>query len=197
MLYYFRSMRLFIPIFILLSACANSDSQTQTTASEIVAIVEIPAGTNKKIEYNYTTQSFEIDQKNGVDRIIKHLPYPGNYGFIQNTMMDKEEGGDGDALDVLIICESLPTGTSLPIIPIGTLSLLDEGEVDDKLIAVPADPELNFLGVSTWSEFQSECSGCDEAIKSWFLNYSGDEMVFQGWYDETKTISRLERWKVE
>lgn len=191
-------MRFIIPFIILLSACSNGDSQSNSTdAQEVVAIIEIPAGTNKKIEFNYDTQTFEIDQKDGVDRIIKYLPYPGNYGFIKNTMMDKDDGGDGDALDVLVICEAMPTGTSLPIIPIGTLSLLDEGEIDDKVIAVPVDTKLNILGVTTWAEFIEKCPGCDEVIKTWFLRYSGDDMVFQGWYDEIKTISELERWKVE
>ena len=191
-------MRFFIPLVILLAACANFESQSSGAKSnELVAIVEIPAGTNKKIEFNYTTHSFEIDQKNGVDRVIKYLPYPGNYGFITNTMMDKDAGGDGDALDVLIICEAIPTGTSIPVIPIGTLRLLDEGEIDDKLVAVPTDPKLNLLGVSTWAEFVANCPGCDEAIKSWFMNYSSDDIVFQGWHDETKTKTELERWKVQ
>jgi inorganic pyrophosphatase len=191
-------MRLLLPLLILISACSDKVSNSQNTDDHVItAVIEIPAGTSKKIEYNYATKSFEIDIKDGVERIIQYLPYPGNYGFIKNTMMEKSKGGDGDALDVLVICESVPTGTIMPIIPIATLSLLDEGEVDDKVIAVPADAELNILGVSTFAELEAECPGCAEAIKSWFLNYSGDDMVFQGWYDETKTITELNRWKVE
>lgn len=190
-------MRFLLPLLILISACSGKASNPQNSDNLITAIIEIPAGTSKKVEYNYHTESFEIDTKDGVERIIRYLPYPGNYGFIKNTMMDKSAGGDGDALDVLVICESVPTGTIMPIIPIATLRLLDEGEVDDKVIAVPADPELNILDVSTLAGLEAECPGCADTIKSWFLNYSADDMVFQGWHDETKTISELNRWKVE
>ena len=77
-------------------------------------IVEIPAGTNQKIEFDYNDGTFKVDQIDGKDRVIDFLPYPGNYGFIPNTLMDKERGGDGDALDILVIGESVATGTALP-----------------------------------------------------------------------------------
>ena len=76
-------------------------------------VVEIPAGTNHKIEYDPSTDSFENDKKDGKDRVISFLPYPGNYGFIPSTLMNKDRGGDGDALDILVIGESEPTGTVL------------------------------------------------------------------------------------
>lgn len=190
-------MRYFLPLIFLISACTNVQDESQTSDNQqIIAVVEIPAGTNKKIEYNYHTESFEVDINDGVERIIRYLPYPANYGFIENTLMDKASGGDGDALDVLVICEALPTGTRTPVIPIGTLSLIDEGEVDDKVIAVPADAELNILGVAKWADFLQKCPDCENMIKSWFLNYSRDDMVFQGWYDETKTRAEINRWKV-
>lgn len=56
-------------------------------------IVEIPAGTNKKIEYDKNLDDFFIDKIDGVDRVINFLPYPGNYGFIPSTKIDKERGG--------------------------------------------------------------------------------------------------------
>ncbi|MDA9133798.1 inorganic diphosphatase, partial [Gammaproteobacteria bacterium] len=51
-------------------------------------VVEIPAGTNKKIEYDKNINEFFIDKIDGVDRVINFLPYPGNYGFIPSTKMD-------------------------------------------------------------------------------------------------------------
>jgi len=73
------------------------------TSQGILAVIEIPSGTNRKIEYNPNTERFEIDVKNGKERVIDFLPYPGNYGFIPSTMMDENRGGDGDALDILVI----------------------------------------------------------------------------------------------
>ena len=76
------------------------------TEQGINVVVEIPAGTNHKIEFDKKNKKFVVDQKNGKDRIIDFLPYPGNYGFIPSTYMDPAVGGDGDALDVLVIGES-------------------------------------------------------------------------------------------
>ena len=86
--------------------------------NRLQAVVEIPAGTNKKIEVNTETSAFEIDQKNGKDRVIDFLPYPGNYGFIPSTYSDPNTGGDGDALDVLIISEFLIISFIIPNLPL-------------------------------------------------------------------------------
>ena len=95
----------------------SKDFQYLPTYTEqgINVVVEIPAGTNHKIEYDKENKEFVVDQKNGKDRIIDFLPYPGNYGFIPSTYMDPAIGGDGDALDVLVIGESVPTGTVIPV----------------------------------------------------------------------------------
>ena len=40
----------------------------------INVVVEIPAGTNHKIEYDKENKEFVVDQRNGKDRIIDFLP---------------------------------------------------------------------------------------------------------------------------
>jgi inorganic pyrophosphatase len=75
------------------------------------AVIEIPAGTNNKIEWNQSNRQFLVNQVDGRDRVVDFLPYPGNYGFIPGTMMEEARGGDGDPLDVLVICPSLPTAS--------------------------------------------------------------------------------------
>ena len=129
----------------LLGSCSNKkdiyDTPTFSKNNILQAVVEIPAGTNKKIEYNTRSMLFEIDKKNGVDRIIDFLPYPGNYGFIPSTYSDPDKGGDADALDVLVIAENMPTGTIVEILPIGVLKLIDNQELDYKIIAIPLRKE--------------------------------------------------------
>ena len=119
----------------MVSSCSTKKKEIINFSNNYTAIVEIPAGTNKKFEYNYSTKTFEIETKNGVERTINYLPYPGNYGFISNTYMDPEIGGDGDALDVLIISESIQQGKKIEISPIAILRLLDRGQEDHKVIA--------------------------------------------------------------
>ena len=115
---------------------------------QLTAVIEIPAGTNIKYEYNYDSQSFDVDVVNGQKRIINYIPYPGNYGFIENTFMDSSLGGDGDALDVLVICESLNQSKKIKIDPIGIIKLLDDGEEDHKIIAIPNNDQESFMSDS-------------------------------------------------
>ena len=176
-------------------SCYQSEEKTKVLsedAESYTAIIEIPSGTNKKMEYDYESDSFKIDQVDGQDRIIQYLPYPGNYGYLSSTLMNTSDGGDGDALDVLVIGEPMPTGTELQIIPIGVLSLLDDGEQDDKIIAVPKDDSLNVINSTTFKDFQKECNQCTKIIEIWFYNYNPrDECIIQGWGDEQGGPERM------
>ena len=148
-------------------------------------IIEIPAGTNKKIEYDRNRNDFFIDQIEGIDRVINFLPYPGNYGFIPSTKMDKKRGGDGDALDILLISESIDTGTIVDVIPIGLLVLEDSNEIDTKIIAVPVNKSLKIINAKNYSDLNKDYLVLKDIIKLWFINYKGDGVVkFIKWGDE-------------
>ena len=178
----------FLVFMICLLACSSSEKESSvelTNQISFEAVIEIPAGTNLKIEYDKTKKDFYPDIENGSPRMISYLPYPGNYGFISSTLMAKEDGGDGDAVDVLILSESQETGTIMDIIPIGVLMLLDDGERDDKVIAVPVSKELNILKVETFEQLQEKCPTCLTIIELWFSNYNpNDQVVIEGWKDE-------------
>lgn len=100
---------------------------------ELVAIVEIPRGSNIK---------YEIDEDSGqvfVDRFISMpVAYPANYGCFPSTM-----GGDNDPLDVLVFTrEPVAPGCLIRVRPIGVLKssdMEDNGEMvpDDKILVVP------------------------------------------------------------
>ncbi len=166
------------------------------TSEGILAVIEIPSGTNRKIEYNVTTERFEIDVKNGKERVIDFLPYPGNYGFIPSTLMDKDRGGDGDALDILVICESLKTGDTISVIPIGTLLLNDSGELDTKIIAVPADPLKQIIQATDYQTFTVKYNMAQKIIENWFLNYKGLGVTeFIGWKNDNYAKREIEKWK--
>ena len=156
------------------------------------AIVEIPAGTNLKIEYNKKEERFEPDRRNGEDRRINFLPYLGNYGFIPSTYSNPNMGGDGDGLDILVLAESTATGTVMETIPIAILKLVDNGEIDSKIIAVPADIDKRIINATTFEEFSSEHLTALNIIEDWFLNYDRTEtMRIEGWGDEEETINEI------
>ena len=167
------------------------------TSKGIMAVIEIPSGTNRKIEYNPSSQRFEIDIKNGKERVIDFLPYPGNYGFIPSTLMDEERGGDGDALDILIIAESLEIGDTISVIPIGTLLLDDSGELDTKIIAVPADPSKQVIQATDYQTFTVKYNMAQRIIENWFLNYKGLGVTkLIGWRNDSYALQEIEKWKV-
>lgn len=164
----------------------------------INVIVEIPAGTNKKIEYDVATGTFQPDQLDGEDRVISFLPYPGNYGFIPSTLMDEERGGDGDALDILVIGPSQPTGSLIKAKPLGTLLLKDNGELDTKIIAIPALAEDRTLAAESFLDLMLDHDPAKRIIEEWFLNYKGTgQMELIRWEDENYALKEIDKWKVK
>ena len=96
----------------------------------VTTVVEIPKGSMLKVEYNREKGTFELDR---VEPEI--FAKPTNYGFIPGTLDE-----DGDELDTLIVCpESLPLGVVVEARIIGVLNFEDDGEMDHKIICVPAD----------------------------------------------------------
>ncbi|HSX17463.1 MAG TPA: inorganic diphosphatase [Patescibacteria group bacterium] len=92
-------------------------------------VVEIPQGSNMKIEWDRERACFVLDR---VEPMI--FAKPVNYGFIPQT---KDE--DGDELDTLIVCGPVPTGVWMEAKVIGVLDFTDDGEADHKIVVVPAD----------------------------------------------------------
>ena len=101
------------------------------------AIIEIPKGSKAK---------YEIDKDSGLlklDRVLfSSVMYPANYGFIPQTYCD-----DKDPLDILVLC-------SIDVFPmsiieakvIGVMHMVDNGEQDDKIIAVAKnDMSVNYI----------------------------------------------------
>src|SRR5437588_3067174 len=105
-------------------------------AEHLPVIIEIPAGSKNK---------FELDKATGlirVDRVLfSSVHYPANYGFIPRTY-----GDDHDPLDILVLGQEAVVPLSIMLAkPIGVMKMMDQGEADDKIIAVHAnDPEYAY-----------------------------------------------------
>lgn len=206
-------MRNYLVLFGLLvvffTACQSTDARKldQPTNPYAIAsqegdalnvIVEIPAGTNHKIEFKPTAGFSNDTLMGGRERVINFLPYPGNYGFVPSTMMDRERGGDGDPLDVLVLCESVPTGTRLATTPIGALLLRDRGEIDTKIIAVPVDSSLRVFAVEDFLTFALEQDAAQSIIETWFLNYKGPKQTeLIRWEDEAYAWREVRKWRID
>lgn len=174
-----RILSFFLSMVFVLQSCSSTKNYYRLPAlvseTTLNAVIEIPAGTNTKYEYHPSTKTFEIDQENGKDRIIDFLPYPGNYGFIPSTLSKRDMGGDGDALDVLVISEAVQTGTILEIIPIAFLKLIDDGEMDYKVIAIPQNKSNRIIRATNYAELIADYPKLLEIIELWFLNYNPND----------------------
>ncbi|MDO8365674.1 MAG: inorganic diphosphatase [Saprospiraceae bacterium] len=160
-------------------------------------VIEIPAGTNTKFEYNKQLLQFQADIREGEGRRIDFMSYPLNYGFIPSTRMDRGRGGDGDPMDVLLLAEHIPTGTVVEVQPIGLLLLEDLGELDHKVLAIPIDPAKRIIRATNWVEFQRDYSAIRHILELFFLYYDGlGTMKIMGWADEKAALQEVKKWQL-
>ena len=93
-------------------------------------VIEIPKGSSLKVEWDRERAAFMLDRVE--PRIFAK---PTNYGFIPQTIDE-----DGDELDTLVVTdEPIPMGVCLEARVVGVLNFEDDGEMDHKIVCVPAD----------------------------------------------------------
>lgn len=100
------------------------------SADEMNVIIEIP---------KFSKNKYEIDKETGIialDRVMHSAQdYPFDYGFVPQTLFD-----DGDALDVVLLTtHPLAPGILVKARPVAVMEMIDGGERDDKVVAVPVD----------------------------------------------------------
>jgi inorganic pyrophosphatase len=97
---------------------------------EFNVIIEIPKGSNNKYEIDKETGLIALDRAN-----YSSAPYPVDYGFAPQTLWE-----DGDALDVIVLTTwPLDVGIVARVRPVAVMEMIDGGESDFKVIAVPRD----------------------------------------------------------
>jgi inorganic pyrophosphatase len=100
------------------------------TPNEVNVIIEIPKGSNNKYEIDKETGLIKLDRAN-----YSSAPFPYDYGFVPQTLWD-----DGDALDVIVLTTfPLQTGILVSVRPVAVMEMIDSGESDYKIIAVPTE----------------------------------------------------------
>tara|TARA_B100001027_G_scaffold201718_1_gene161918 strand:+ start:211 stop:816 length:606 start_codon:yes stop_codon:yes gene_type:complete len=155
--------------------------------------VEIPAGTKEKWEVNKRNGLLEWEEKKGRKKVIKFLPYPGNYGFIPQTY-----GADGDPVDLVDLDESIERGSVKRIRIVGGLYFEDKKTVDIKFIGL--DPEGTFKNIETIQDLVLNRFASLEILKIWFESYKkSGKMVFFRLIDRDESIEIIknshEKWK--
>jgi inorganic pyrophosphatase len=148
-----------------------NDYEARLVDGRVHVVVEIPAGTNAKWEVDKADGLMRWEFKKGAPRIVKYLGYPGNYGMVPRTLLPEELGGDGDPLDVLVLGPATDRGLVVRARIVGVLRLLDDGEQDDKLLAVLDGSPLE--SVQSLEDLESDYPGILTIVETWFSNYKG------------------------
>ncbi|MBQ8206492.1 MAG: inorganic diphosphatase [Bacilli bacterium] len=140
----------------------HSIDSRRITKDKFFACIEISLGSKTK---------YELDKETGLlklDRILyTSTHYPANYGFIPKTYAE-----DNDPLDVLVLCnESIIPLTIVECKPIGVMHMVDNGQADEKIIAVC----LNDPFYKDYNSIKDLPAHVSEEIKHFFTVYKSLE----------------------
>ncbi len=145
---------------------------------EINCLVEIPRGCTNKYEYDEDLGIFKLDRV-----LYEAIFYPAEYGVVPQTL-NKE---DGDPLDIMVL-STFPTfpGCLIAARPIGLLRLVDSGETDSKIIAVPThDPRFENV-----KELEDLPAHAKKEIRNFWENYvelqPDKKIKVEGWSGKEK-----------
>ncbi|MGB5240106.1 MAG: inorganic diphosphatase [Prochlorococcaceae cyanobacterium] len=146
-------------------------------------VVEIPAGSRNKYEYNSAAGLMALDRV-----LHSSVRYPFDYGFVPNTLAE-----DGAPLDAMVIMEE-PTfaGCLITARPIGYLDMIDCGAHDGKLLCVPeADGRQSGLR-SIRQIAANQLEDVAEFFRT-YKNLEGRAVEIIGWEDAPAVPALVER----
>jgi inorganic pyrophosphatase len=204
-----QSSLLLILIFLFaIQGCGNKQMRNFNaippfTRNHVNAVIEIPAGTNKRLEYNIDKKMFLAEHSNGSAGFIEFLPSPGNYGFVPGTFLDPVMGGSGNPIDILVLSESLPTGTIIEVIPLLILYFAVDQETsstvtEPKIIAVPASEGLRIINAVNYEELFDNYPDVVDILVKWFQNYNkgngSRELKAMG--DGEVAVNEIRKWDI-
>ncbi|AFZ20760.1 inorganic pyrophosphatase [Allocoleopsis franciscana PCC 7113] len=149
----------------------------------INVLIEIPAGSKNKYEFDKDLQAFALDRV-----LYASVQYPYDYGFVPNTLAD-----DGDPLDGMVLMDQ-PTfpGCVIAARPIGMLEMIDGGDRDEKILCVP-DKDPRYTHVKSLQDIAPHRL---EEIAEFFRTYKNLEKKVTeilGWKDVGHVMPLVEK----
>ncbi len=149
---------------------------TPGTADKMNVIIEIPKGSKNKYEIDKKTGLIALDR---VNHTSQDLPF--DYGFVPQTLWH-----DGDPLDVVLLTTyPLFPGILVRARPVAIMGMLDAGEKDDKIIAVPVDdPRWN--DVNDLADLNAHTLREIEHFYSTYKKLQDKEVIVKDFADKTR-----------
>ncbi|NPA85965.1 MAG: inorganic diphosphatase [bacterium] len=149
----------------------------------VYAVIEIPKRSRNKYEYDKELGIFKLDRV-----LYSPMFYIVDYGFIPQTHYD-----DGDPLDIMVLVDE-PTfpGCLIRARPVGLLRMIDAGERDDKVLAVPVD-DPRYAEIKDISQLPQHLL---KELAHFFQRYKelqGKEVIFDKWEGADKAKEAILR----
>ncbi|MFA5942355.1 MAG: inorganic diphosphatase [Candidatus Paceibacterota bacterium] len=146
-------------------------------------IVEINKGSKNK---------YEIDKETGLialDRVAHtSQDFPFDYGFVPQTLWD-----DGDALDVIMLTTyPLLSGILVRVRPVALMKMIDSGDCDDKVIAVPCD-DPRWKGVQDLKDINPHTLKEIEHFYSTYKKLQDKEVSVTGFEEKSAAEAAFEK----
>ena len=145
------------------------------------AVIEIPKDGTSKFEYDKELHVFKLDRN-----LHSPVHYPGDYGFIPSTLSD-----DADPLDVLVLVDgpSFP-GCVQEVRPIGLLEMLDQGVLDEKVLAVGKN-NPRYSNVWNYTDIYPHLLKEITHFFSVYKDLEGKRVEIRGWHDAAYARDRV------
>ncbi len=155
----------------------------QKTPEVINVIIEIPKGSKNK---------YEIDKETGLIMLDRAMhtsqDYPFDYGFMPQSHWE-----DGDPLDVVVLTTyALYPGILAKVRPVGVLRMVDDGDSDAKIIAVP-EKDPRFDDVRDLSDVNRHTLKEIEHFFATYKKIQGKEVKTNGFGDKQEAHNAVEK----
>jgi inorganic pyrophosphatase len=150
---------------------------------EIYAVVECLKGERNKYEYDKDIPGVVLDRV-----LHSNVHYPSDYGFIPRSYYD-----DDDPFDVLVLVQDQTfPGCVIEARPVALMRMDDDGEQDDKVIAVPTeDPRYDHV-----RDVDDLTAQRRDEIAEFFETYKnleeGKQTETLGWEDREAAMAAVE-----
>jgi inorganic pyrophosphatase len=144
-------------------------------------VIEIPKDGTQKFEYDKQLHVFKLDRN-----LHSPVHYPGDYGFIPSTLSD-----DADPLDVLVLVPdpSFP-GCVQEVRPIGLLEMLDQGTLDEKVLAVGKN-NPRYTNIWNYTDIYPHLLKEITHFFSIYKDLEGKRVEMRGWRDAAYARDRV------
>ena len=179
----FHFLVIFFGLSLLLSSCRSRLNYPVSgdEGRSFSSIVEVSAGSNSYHVYNHETNRLEKQEED-----FEFLPPPMNIGSMLGESQER--------LKVLILSESIRRGEKVKVIPLGTILLREDDDLQKYVVSIPAKKEDQTIKASSFIDLSLQYPGLKGTIEYWLNHYKGiGKTEVLEWKDEDYAINELDK----